>query len=442
MLKDARRMIAKVRATADRIDAAQPDASSASTSTHPSADETEPMFGREDALRAVSRIASHIERHLVEERDAPPHRLIPGDYRQFSTNPMSVAYGAAGACRFLHETRGELPAELERRYRKMLDELDPDHYPAGLMVGLAGIAWTAWRLGFRDAAKRLMREVYRKDDRTEAPDYFYGAAGWGMASLFFHRETGEQRYLDRAMEALQAIESHAVAKEFDGQHLPGIRNVDGKIYHGMGHGAAGVSMFLAELSETTGHQPFAGAAHSFIEFELAHARRKSGELTWPRFAGDKAIFPYLRIGAAGIGLALIRNHEISHGEAADNARYLEAAELAAENLAGIYAIFPGLYSGMAGLVAFLDALARASGDAKRRRQAFAAAERMMAFGAETEHGLAFPGEELIRRSNDFATGSAGVGTVLAMLAQSPADKTALPFTRAKEPARLPVETIG
>jgi hypothetical protein len=64
---------------------------------------------------------------------------------------------------------------------------------------------------------------------------------------------------------------------------------------------------------------------------------------------------------------------------------------------------------MAGLGAFLVDLHQATGEARYQQEALRFADRIMLYAIEKKQGLVFPGEELIRLSTDYGTGSVGIG---------------------------------
>ena len=67
-------------------------------------------------------------------------RLYPADPRIFSTNPLSLAYGAAGVTYALYKITGTVPqaaVDWTLQHR-----ITPTEYAPGLYLGMAGIAWS------------------------------------------------------------------------------------------------------------------------------------------------------------------------------------------------------------------------------------------------------------------------------------------------------------
>src|SRR5205085_925048 len=77
-----------------------------------------------------------------------------------------------------------------------------------------------------------------------------------------------------------------------------------------------------------------------------------------------------------------------------------------------YAIFPSQFFGLAGLGEFFIDMAQLNADPKYLVSAWKAAAGVVLFKLERREGIAFPGEQLMRISCDYATGSAGVGLFL------------------------------
>jgi lantibiotic modifying enzyme len=69
-------------------------------------------------------------------------------------------------------------------------------------------------------------------------------------------------------------------------------------------------------------------------------------------------------------------------------------------------------TGLSGIGEFLLDMYHFTGEAHYLHQAHTVASGVMLYAVPQEHGIAFPGEELIRLSADFATGAAGIGAFL------------------------------
>lgn len=351
----------------------------------------------EDRLDEISRFIKATADHSRQDR------LWPADYRVFSTNPLGIAYGALGTALFLEESSRGLPEDTLTWILDRCGELDADNYAPGLYSGLSGIAWTLSELGLSHG-ERVFDLVHESGLVHSGPDVFYGDAGIGLASLHFWRKTGDERYLDLAREAGEHILQTSESTE-EGFFWV---NADGGTYHGYAHGASGIALFLLRLHTATDDARFLKHGRGAMEFEMAHAKilGENDSATWSRQKGGSIYSPYWRTGAAGVGSALIRFHDVTGEE-----KYLDWADKCSRYVAKKYAVLPGQFNGMSGMGEFLLDMYFFTGEERYLSDAYKLTN-VLLFKIDKQEGIAFPGAEQIRVSNDFGTGSAGVGMFL------------------------------
>ena len=169
-------------------------------------------------------------------------------------------------------------------------------------------------------------------------------------------------------------------------------------------------LFLLYLYRATGDPKYLFYATGGLDYEIAHARIDDEIAGWNRANGDGLEVPYWRFGSSGVGSALIRFSSIL----GDN-RYRVLAEKAGNHAVTKYAIFPGQFAGLSGIGEFLIDLYCFTGKQKYLDDAFKVAEGALLFQIKRPEGIAFPGEELLRISTDYGTGSAGIGMFLRRL---------------------------
>ncbi|WP_437954615.1 class III lanthionine synthetase LanKC [Sorangium sp. So ce119] len=357
-----------------------------------------PLRSDDDRRKVVDSIASYIVDQIGSGDDPLD---LPMDYRRFATNRLSVAYGASGIALFLKRTRGEVPGALLDALVREASKIDNGSYAPGLYVGSAGVAWTLLELGMRKEAEALMELSAKSPILSENADMFYGAAGWGLANLFFFAQLGDERYLENAVDAFDHIKPNL--KQDRGGYC--YENTD-TVYHGLAHGASGIGYFLLRLYRASGKAEHLGVAKGLLDFELASAEQQEGKehLVFRRSIEENVYYPYWRIGGAGVGTVALRFHA-----ALGDARYLETARKIALHLEGGYTVFPTNFSGMSGIGNFFVDLHRRTEDGRYLDEARRFVDRVMLFALEKPSGLAFPGEELLRVSTDYGTGSAGIG---------------------------------
>ncbi|WP_437677684.1 class III lanthionine synthetase LanKC [Sorangium sp. So ce131] len=360
-----------------------------------------PPLRNDDELRKiVDSIGSYIV-DQIQRGDDP--LALPTDYRRTMTNPLSVAYGASGVALFLKRTRGEVPGVFLDALVREASAIGDDRYAPGLYIGSSGVAWTLLELGMRREAEALMDAAAKSPVLYENADMFYGASGWGLANLFFFSQLGDEKYLRNAVDAFDHIKPQ-LEQDKGGTCY---KNIDA-VYHGLAHGASGIGYFMLRLYRATGREEHLEVARGLLDFELASAEEeRPGYAQFKRSVDDRLFYPYWRIGGAGVGAVALRFHA-----ALGDGRYLEMARKIARQLAGNYTVFPTNISGMAGLGNFFVDMHRRTEEASYLEEARRFADRVMLFALERPSGLAFPGEELLRISTDYGTGSAGTGMFL------------------------------
>ncbi len=373
----------------------------------------------------VKDVLERISEYILAKADSKSEeRLWPSDYRLFSTNPLSVGYGAMGTALFLKAVSGKVPDEiLEWIDRRPLSQ---ESYAPGLYVGLSGIAWALEELGLKEKARTAIDMALRSPLLMQGPDVFYGMAGVGLSSLYFFRKTGEEHFLQHARQLGDALIDSAASNE-NGCYWT---NVDGINYFGHCHGGSGIALFLLYLHLATRDDQYLSYATSALDYEIAHGRIDDQNAAWDRAEGDSMEVPYWRFGSSGIGSVLIRFAAIL----GDN-RYRVLAEKTANYVGTKYTVFPGQFAGLTGIGEFLLDMYYFTGEEKYLNDAFRIADGVLLFQIKRPEGIAWPGEELLRICTDYGTGSAGVGMFLHRLLE-PAGRLFYEFDERYNPRRL------
>jgi hypothetical protein len=145
-----------------------------------------------------------------------------------------------------------------------------------------------------------------------------------------------------------------------------------------------------------------------LDFDLAAGvRTKDGGLSWTESAESRSpLYPYWRFGSAGIGTAIVRFQRL-----VQSPRYASVLEQIFIDTDRKYAVFPGRFSGLAGLGEFLLDMHDLSGESRFLEGANKVAKGIMHFRVK-RNGIAFPGEVSSRLCCDYGTGSAGIALFL------------------------------
>jgi len=353
--------------------------------------------GKQDLEGVIAGIIRYIESTAEYGRK---DRLWPADYRVFSTNPLSLSYGALGISLFLKQELGAIPAELQLWITSQISKITNEEFPPGLYVGLSGIAWALSELGLEEEAVATMKIAYHSQLLFEGCDVFYGCAGIGLASLYFWGRTKEHCFLEQA----EALGNHLLRTSLEDEGGRQWQNVDGRCYYGYAHGASGIALFLLYLYKATQESKYLEYAQLGIEREIARSVDRDGALAWTRAPEDKITFPYWRFGSSGVGSVLIRFYDVLRID-----RYRELAARAAQYGSGRYTVTPGQFFGLSGVGELLLDMYHFTGNRRYLDEAYQVVRKLLLYEINTERGTAFPGEDLMRISNDLATGSAGIG---------------------------------
>jgi tRNA A-37 threonylcarbamoyl transferase component Bud32 len=328
-------------------------------------------------------------------------RLYPADPQVFATNPLSLAYGAAGVAYALYKTTGNIPqADIDWILQH---RVTPAEYAPGLYVGMSGIAWSLLEMGLTQRAEEIFKLTLEHPLAYKTADLFHGMAGWGMTALRFFQQTGKEVYLDQARRAGDTL----IAS--------GARTDKGYCWSsadrcplGLAHGSSGVALFLLYLYLATNEERYLAIGLQALDFDLTAAVRTVDQgLSWGKAADSVSpLFSYWRFGSAGVGVAAARYQFLVGSD-----RYHSVLEQIFIDTDRKYAVFPGRFTGLAGVGDFLLDMFDLSGEQRFLKSANRVAEGMMHFRVERE-GAAFPGELPSRLSCDYGTGSSGIALFL------------------------------
>ena len=371
----------------------------------------------DDARARVRALVDGVARRIVETADPQrADRLFPADVTVFETNPLSVAYGATGILRALERMTGGVPSHLLGW--ALREDVDSDRYAPGLHVGQSGIAWAFAELGQIDVARTLLDRAGAHPLLLRRADISRGCAGYGLARLRLWQLDGDAWHLDEAR-AIGVHLAQTAVRDERGASWPVVGH-DGETRTPVGYayGGSGIALFLLYLHHATGDESFYELGRAALEFDLRQGVRVNDRTrAYPSYASDApeqtpVLRNYWEEGTAGVTTTALR-FLASRPDDAELRRVVE------ENLADScrkYTNMPMLFHGLAGLGNVLLDAYEFSGEQRWLDEAWRAGEGVQLFAVERPGGgVAFPGEQALRESADFATGSAGVGLFLQRL---------------------------
>ncbi|WP_245679397.1 class III lanthionine synthetase LanKC [Actinomadura hibisca] len=344
------------------------------------------------------------------ERD---DRLFPGDVAQFEPGGgLNIATGAAGVLYALAETgSGSMPDYEEWLAKRALNPVSGT--PLGFYDGLHGAAYVLDRLGRRQDALDVMDICLREDWERLSGNLHSGLAGVGLNLLHLADTTGESTFADAGNRAVELCAERLGGPD-DVPEISGGEHPRA----GLLHGSCGPALLFLHAYERTGDTALLDRAADAIRQDLRRCLRSDdGSL---QINQGWRLLPYLDEGSVGVGLAVARY--LDHREDEDFARARRELSLAARSR---YFVQSGLFTGRAGIVAAL-AMGLRPGQDDGPDPLLAEQIRGLRWHAlPYGDGLAFTGDQLLRLSMDFATGTAGV--LFALGAALDARRPFLPF---------------
>jgi tRNA A-37 threonylcarbamoyl transferase component Bud32 len=364
-----------------------------------------------ETVTGIEQISRSIGRGAWENLDLSRRdRAFPGDIRQFTENGFGLAHGACGN---LLSTPGE-PGAQEEVFDWVLDGISTSSNPVapGFYDGIAGVAYTARRLGRDELADALIGELVAAPLERLTSDLFGGLAGIGCFLLAeARRDAGMGGKVGEALMTVRSVLAERLA-----QGAPHIRLVNdtptvetGK--GGMMRGLTGQALFWLESFEAGGDPGDLDRARQAIEIDLGLCQVvEDGSI---QLNEGWRTLPYLASGSAGVGVAMTRF--LKHSDVPEWQETLAGIELAVR---ADFVIQSNLFNGRAGLVVFLAHLL-SSGQHSATTQADLErhVRQLGTYAVVNRTGIHFPGEQIMRLSTDWATGSAGVKDTLDLYAR-------------------------
>jgi predicted Ser/Thr protein kinase len=245
-------------------------------------------------------------------------RLWPTGEITATSDPFAVQHGAAGELAVL--VRAQLSRPDPRLQIGIVTAAhwisrgiaeEPRTLP-GLQFGHAGTAWALLDAGYLLSDAHLVHTAEQLAQRLPARwpnlDVCHGIAGAGLTHLHFFEATGRPVYLERALQAADAIAEGAERQ--DGlvtwpippgfpSELAGARQL------GFAHGVAGVGMFLLAAGRTSGTAQYIELAVEAAATLAATAEIVDGAAYWPAEPGGKRRTHWCN-GSSGVASFLLR----------------------------------------------------------------------------------------------------------------------------------------
>jgi hypothetical protein len=392
-----------------------------------------PRTVREDTVAELRRLADRTA-DALEAMARPDHpvRVYPTNPLGHETDTRAVAAGTAGVLHALHRAGRTCDPVIVRRLRDEALAAARTSAP-GLLYGSAGVACVLAELGESDAAETLLAAAAAHPLNGTSATLGGGAAGTALGLLVHHRNTGEQRWLDLAQRLLEEIP--------DGDELTS--RLSPANQSGLAGGRTGVALALYALYRRIGDARSFARGMRLLREELAYAQPMPVDgLGFKTSHADRRVYPYLFAGSAGYAAVLSRY--LAHRPDAEFDVPAETALGAADALERClracsvrFAVFPGLFPGLAGLAVTLADAGKRLGRPELTDAALTSAGGLFRYAIPREDGVGWLGEPGQRLSADLWSGSAGILLALRHLTDSapPWTPSATASREAVAPAR-------
>lgn len=357
------------------------------------------------APAGLNEISAGIVRGIWESADfSRSDRIFPGDIRQFSENGFSIAHGACGNLLIDAGTEDQIDRVLDWVEWAVKEMELPS---LGFYDGVAGAAYTFRVFGRHTTADRLVKALTELDFHTLTSDVYGGIAGIGMFLINENSERPSQS-LASAINRIRSVLAQRLNEPVD--HLRDVAGTPtvatGKA--GLMFGFAGQALFWLTSYEQSGNDADLVNAQRALDIDLSVCIEASdGSI---QVNEGWRVLPYIASGSIGIGLVLLRILE--HVDREDYVRTLEGIE---RNVTPSFSIQSNFFNGRAGFVYFSIKMAESrfaklcTVDEVERH-----VRSLGLYAVVRKTGIHFPGEQIMRLSTDWASGSAGVLAVLGM----------------------------
>jgi len=329
-----------------------------------------------------------------------PDRLFPGDIAQFEVNGYGIAHGSCG-----NLLADVLPADtLESVLEWTEHQVDSDTQPKfGFFDGLAGAVHTFRHHGRHSTADRWVETLRRAPLDDIDSSLFSGLSGIGCLLL-------EESVSRPTVSPTLAVVTETLRERISAARLH-VRDAGGTPWAvagrgGLMRGPSGQALFWTRHYELSGDPRSLEHARQLVDIDLSvMSMCPDGSM---QLREERRTMPYLGSGSVGVGLVLLQL--LRH---VDEPRYAAAVRAISRAATVEFTAQAGLLNGRAGLILFLSELSKTPYAGADCEQTLAQQFQLLGLHSLNHAGgLHFPGEQNLRLSTDWATGSAGILALL------------------------------
>lgn len=325
-----------------------------------------------------------------------PDRVFPAGPEL--DDPLALNHGMLGVAWAMQKVSGSIPQELDSWIRQ---QFRTESRLPGLLNGWSGVAWALTDMGHDKQALKALQLAGGHRLLFQKMGLGYGAAGYGMANLYLHQQTGQASCLNEAINIADIICDNAMP------HEAGLvwDDPEAGVDVGLWQGGSGIALFLLYMYCSTRNPRYLQSGEQALRTDMFFGREIEGTLGFPEHTVKSGgiLYPYLGHGSAGVATVALRYYLITH-----HPDYLALVEKSKGAVTQKYTIGPALFSGLAGLGNYMLDAAQLLGDNSYRDLAYRLLEGLKLFALERNGGITFPLWTPTKICSDYAAGSAGI----------------------------------
>lgn len=365
------------------------------------------------AFLDLSLTRNRIAEGILSARHCIPGTIFPGNIKIFEDTwgSLNVTSGASGVLWALKRSGYAPPKEdVQWLADTTLAAMRSVGHDLGLFNGLAGIAGFLTEGGANDHAQIIWANLAPNAARLKSINLSKGLAGVGISMLSLGLHDNTEAYVSMARRVSDLIVGRADPRDHS-VVAPTSVNKPGLLA-----GWSGVSLLWTALAKVSDNpSEYYQLALAAIRRDLAQCRiDRDGALgVWD--AEKNRNLPYLGWGTAGIVYAL--SALCAANPEARNQIEGNVIKGAIRACSSELYLMPGLYRGRTGIIAALIALQEIGFDNSSLIEEHVKLLSDSAF--EVDGNLHFAGDYLLRLSDDYGTGGAGVLCTLSCMETSP-----------------------
>lgn len=357
---------------------------------------------------------------IIENINPSEETMVACDPMGFLTSRYSLGYGIFGVLYALSFVKDGVNVEetiIDKIVSKFMDRFYRYHdfQTTGLYVGFSGIVVSLLELDYVNEAKIIMKHVVNKT--MSMSDLSYGLAGRIVAELCMYKKTDNNVYLNYAVKDSETIINKAITEK----KLCYWQDEQNDIYIGLTRGSSGIALVLLYMYVETKNEKYLNIAEKAFNTDFSktiindygYISFNSMPLNNDKQQEYTIYSPYLHNGIAGLGSVALRFYLITKDE-----KYKKIVEDIIIACDFDLSLFPGYLRGTVGVMSFLQDCYIYLESKKAYNILCSLTHRIKFYRVtfmDKENNLelnAYVGDELLRISHDFFTGSAGIISVL------------------------------